>query len=113
VQNLTNAHFFIDKLFPYQPVVSLPSSVEVLEAVLAKMQQENLVELVGETQIMIVPGYDFKLCKGLITNYHQPSSTLIMLIAAFVGEAWRNIYAEAIAQNYRFLSYGDSSLLWR
>jgi S-adenosylmethionine:tRNA ribosyltransferase-isomerase len=77
------------------------------------MDQQNLVELVGETEIFIFPGYQFRLCKGLITNYHQPGSTLILLVAALVGGDWKRIYAEALSKDYRFLSYGDSSLLWR
>jgi S-adenosylmethionine:tRNA ribosyltransferase-isomerase len=75
------------------------------------MLSAGLEELVGETEILIVPGYRFRVCKGLITNYHQPGSTLILLIAAFVGEDWRRIYQEALDKGYRFLSYGDSSLL--
>jgi S-adenosylmethionine:tRNA ribosyltransferase-isomerase len=103
--------FFIEKLTPYQNKETLPTPEESLKAVLAFMKENNLEELVGETEIMIFPGYTFKLCKGLITNYHQPNSTLMLLIAAFVGSDWRKIYEEALANNYRFLSYGDSSLL--
>jgi S-adenosylmethionine:tRNA ribosyltransferase-isomerase len=65
----------------------------------------------GETSIFIFPGYRFKACKGLITNFHLPGSTLILLVAAFVGEDWRTIYRHALSHDYRFLSYGDSSLL--
>ncbi|MDQ3535411.1 MAG: S-adenosylmethionine:tRNA ribosyltransferase-isomerase, partial [Bacteroidota bacterium] len=65
----------------------------------------------GSTEIFIMPGYQFKICEGLITNFHLPKSTLILLIAAFVGENWRKIYKEALNENYRFLSYGDSSFL--
>lgn len=104
--------FFVEKLFPYQHNNStLPSPKEALEAILALMQVQNLPEIVGETEIMILPGYQFKLCKGLITNYHQPGSTLMLLVAALVGNDWKRIYAEALQNNYRFLSYGDSSLL--
>jgi S-adenosylmethionine:tRNA ribosyltransferase-isomerase len=60
-----------------------------------------------------MPGYEFRVCKGLVTNFHQPSSTLILLVAAFTSENWRKIYGEALENDYRFLSYGDSSLLWR
>ncbi len=104
--------FFVEKLFPYQhDSNALPSPKEALEAILALMQVQNLTEIVGETEIMILPGYQFKLCKGLITNYHQPGSTLMLLVAALVGNDWKRIYAEALQNNYRFLSYGDSSLL--
>jgi S-adenosylmethionine:tRNA ribosyltransferase-isomerase len=66
-----------------------------------------------ETQLMIVPGYSIRMVKGLVTNFHQPGSTLLCLVAAFVGmEAWQSLYKECLAQGYRFLSYGDGSLLW-
>jgi S-adenosylmethionine:tRNA ribosyltransferase-isomerase len=103
--------FWIEKLSPYQNE-QVPSAADSLEAILSYMKVQNLKELVGETEIMIFPGYEFKLCKGLITNYHQPNSTLMLLIAAFVGPDWRKIYEEALANEYRFLSYGDSSLLF-
>ena len=60
---------------------------------------------------MIMPGYHFKYVKGLVTNFHQPKSTLMLLIAALVGDNWKHIYQHALDTNYRFLSYGDSSLL--
>jgi len=60
-----------------------------------------------------MPGYSFRVVDALITNFHQPGSTLILLVAAFVGADWRNIYNEALANHYRFLSYGDCSLLFR
>lgn len=106
--------FTIEKLYPY-PFASheLPSAGESLTAIAAYMDAQNLDEIVGETEIFIFPGYKFRLCKGLVTNYHQPGSTLILLVAALVGEDWRNIYKEAMDCGYRFLSYGDSSLLWK
>ncbi len=104
--------FFIEKLFPYQvPLRAQISLEESLAAVEAYMEKHQLDELVGETEIFIFPSYAFKVCKGLITNYHLPSTTLILLIAAFIGEDWRKVYREALANEYRFLSYGDSSLL--
>jgi S-adenosylmethionine:tRNA ribosyltransferase-isomerase len=65
----------------------------------------------GNTSIYIMPGYTFRICNGLITNFHQPGSTLLLLIAALIGDAWRKVYREAMDNGYRFLSYGDSSLL--
>lgn len=103
--------FWIEQLSPYQTEI-VPNAAASLEAVLSYMKAHDLKELVGETEIMIFPGYEFKLCKGLITNYHQPNSTLMLLVAAFVGPDWRKIYEEALANDYRFLSYGDSSLLF-
>ena len=96
--------------FPYR--LSTPySREEVIAAILQKMEKENLEKITGETSIMIMPGYDFKITNALITNFHQPGSTLMLLIAAFVGKDWKQIYEEALQNNYRFLSYGDSSLL--
>jgi S-adenosylmethionine:tRNA ribosyltransferase-isomerase len=60
-----------------------------------------------------VPGYQFKSADALITNFHQPRSTLLLLVAAFIGKDWIKVYDHALKNNYRFLSYGDSSLLWR
>lgn len=82
-----------------------------LRAILTYMDQKNLAQLVGETAIYIRPGYTFRVCEALITNFHQPASTLILLVAAFIGDKWRTIYDEALRNDYRFLSYGDSSLL--
>ena len=73
--------------------------------------QEQKENLVGETSIYIMPGYRSRLCTGLITNFHQPGSTLILLVAAFIGHDWQKVYQEALNNDYRFLSYGDSSLL--
>lgn len=101
--------FSIDKKDPYQ-VPTVPKN-QALENVLAEMTKKKLERIGGETEIFIYPGYEFKMCDGLITNYHLPGSTLILLIAAFVGADWRSIYDQALANDYRFLSYGDSSLL--
>ena len=100
----------IEKLYPYQHE-SLPSTEESLKAILVEMEKKNVEEITAETEIFIFPSYEFKLCKGIITNYHQPESTLILLIAALIGKDWRNVYDEAMTKDYRFLSYGDSSLL--
>jgi S-adenosylmethionine:tRNA ribosyltransferase-isomerase len=75
------------------------------------MDANNLKTVTGTTSIFIYPGYQFKICKGLITNFHLPGSTLMLLVAAFIGEDWKKIYNEALQYDYRFLSYGDSSLL--
>jgi S-adenosylmethionine:tRNA ribosyltransferase-isomerase len=91
----------------------LPDPLTALEALLRYLQKQKLQTLTGETGIFIVPGYDFKICNALITNYHLPETTLVLLVAAFVGEDWREIYNAALENDYRFLSYGDSSLLFR
>ncbi len=90
----------------------LPAREESLRAVADYMEACRTEVLTGETEIFITPGYDFRMVDGLITNFHQPGSTLILLIAAFAGDGWRKIYDTALEEGYRFLSYGDSSLLW-
>lgn len=107
-----NKVFKVEKLIPYRfKDEDLPSLEEGLTAIIRLMSEQGLHELIGETEIFIVPGYKFKVCNGLVTNFHLPGSTLILLIAAFTGQAWKNIYKEALEHDYRFLSYGDSSLL--
>lgn len=83
------------------------------EQLLAWMEEKDLAELHCRTSLLIAPGYSFRVPDGLITNFHQPQSTLLLLIAAFIGEDWKKVYEHALRQGYRFLSYGDSSLLWR
>lgn len=77
------------------------------------MDERALTEVHCQTSLIIIPGYQFKAAHGLITNFHQPHSTLLLLIAAFIGDNWKKVYNHALQNNYRFLSYGDSSLLWR
>ncbi|MFN3841397.1 MAG: S-adenosylmethionine:tRNA ribosyltransferase-isomerase, partial [Cyclobacteriaceae bacterium] len=105
------ADFVINQTESYQAQSGLPSGTEALQAVLQMMETKSLDCLTGHTSIYIHPGYQFKICKGLITNFHLPASTLILLVAAFIGNDWKLIYDEALKNNYRFLSYGDSSLL--
>jgi len=88
------------------------SNQEAIQALLTWMEANQMSTLITSTQLMIVPGYTFKLCNGLITNFHQPKSTLLLIIAAITGEKWKSIYQHAIRQDYRFLSYGDGSLFW-
>ncbi len=90
---------------------NLPTATEAITAVGSYMDLTNKRCITGHTSIYILPGYSFRICRGLITNFHQPASTLILLVAAFVGNDWRKIYEEALNNGYRFLSYGDSSLL--
>ena len=86
---------------------------ESLEAIVAYLKEHGLNELKVGTRIIIVPGYRFKIVDVLVTNFHQPQSTLLLLISAFVGGDWHNIYDFALARDFRFLSYGDSSILFR
>lgn len=89
------------------------TSVQSLEAICNYMISNNLTTLIARTGIIIVPGYEYKMVDILVTNFHQPQSTLLLLISAFVGEEnWRGIYDYALKNDFRFLSYGDSSLLF-
>lgn len=86
---------------------------ESISAILKWMQQKGMDEIHCRTALLIVPGYPFKIPSAIITNFHQPQSTLLLLIAAFIGEDWKKVYEYALENDFRFLSYGDSSLLWR
>lgn len=103
--------FHIEKLAPYQKYHNLPDYIQSLEAVKAHMETNNLETINGYTEIFIFPPYRIKSCVGLITNFHLPASSLILLVAAFIGEDWVRIYDVALKEGYRFLSYGDTSLL--
>jgi S-adenosylmethionine:tRNA ribosyltransferase-isomerase len=103
--------FEITQFDPYELPGDVPVS-KALETIQQKMESENLDSITGETSIMIMPGYNFKIADALITNFHQPGSTLMLLVAAFAGADWKKIYDEALQNDYRFLSYGDSSLLF-
>jgi S-adenosylmethionine:tRNA ribosyltransferase-isomerase len=86
---------------------------EALEAILVWLKKKNCHTLETATRIMILPGYQFRIIRGLVTNFHQPQSTLLLLISAILGEEWKRVYAHALAGGYRFLSYGDANLyLW-
>jgi S-adenosylmethionine:tRNA ribosyltransferase-isomerase len=106
------SRFFIDQELPYRQMDYLPNKKESIKAVLDFMDKHKIENIHGETGIFIYPGYSFKMCDALITNFHRPMSTLIMLIAGFMGDDWKLLYEEALRNNYRFLSYGDSSLIF-
>ena len=91
----------------------LISTEESLNALIRWLENNHLTELRCQTSLIIIPGYQFKIPGGLITNFHQPQSTLLLLVSAFIGSDWKKIYNHALDHGYRFLSYGDSSLLWR
>jgi S-adenosylmethionine:tRNA ribosyltransferase-isomerase len=78
-----------------------------LSTLLSWMQSHQMDQLITSTQLMIVPGYSFKIANGLVTNFHQPKSTLLLIIAAITKDHWKSIYQHAIENQYRFLSYGD------
>lgn len=102
----------VDQWDPYAPG-ERPAVAEALDAVLQYMQNRGLDALQGRTRLLIAPGYDFRLVDILQTNFHQPGSTLLLLVAAFIGEDWRKVYENALNEGFRFLSFGDASLLFR
>lgn len=103
---------FVGQWEPYENAPDVPLPV-ALRAILDWMQENNHKELKGFTQILIAPGYSFKVVDALITNFHQPQSTLLLLVSAFIGDDCKRVYEYALKNNFRFLSYGDSSLLWK
>jgi S-adenosylmethionine:tRNA ribosyltransferase-isomerase len=102
--------FNISQYFPYEQD-SKASKEAALAAIIHYMDNRQLESLEGSTSIYIIPGYRFRICNGIITNFHQPKSTLLLLISALIGDRWKNVYNEAMERDYRFLSFGDSSLL--
>lgn len=96
---------------PYETATTA-SPFEALKSLQLYLQENKLQRIVTRTQILIAPGYQPRIVKGLVTNFHQPQSTLLLLVAALVGDAWREVYNYALSHEYRFLSYGDGCLLW-
>lgn len=97
---------------PYEKEYST-STKDALQAIIDYIDKQGLDKYIGSTQIMIAPSFKFRIIKGMITNFHQPQSTLLLLVSAFVDGNWNEIYDYALSHDYRFLSYGDSSLLLR
>ncbi len=92
------------------PNISVEESVTAL---IDWLKENHQTELHCQTGLIIVPGYNFRIPDAILTNFHQPQSTLLLLVSAFIGEDWRKVYQHALENDYRFLSYGDSSLLWK
>ncbi len=114
LQGSKNTTLQVNQWQPYeQKELATASAKESLETIIKMLQETNQSALTGRTGILIGPGYEFRICKGLVTNFHQPESTLLLLVSAFIGDDWRTVYDYALANDFRFLSYGDSSLLWR
>lgn len=97
---------------PYEQPTDIPTK-EALQAVLHSLEEENLDTLYGQTQIIIAPTYKYRLTDGMITNFHQPKSTLLLLVSAMIGDEWKKVYKFALTHNYRFLSFGDACLFLR
>jgi S-adenosylmethionine:tRNA ribosyltransferase-isomerase len=97
---------------PYQQDYTI-STADALQAIIDHLDRNGIDRYIGSTQIMIAPSFKFRVIRGMITNFHQPQSTLLLLVSAFVDGNWKAIYDYALIHDYRFLSYGDSSLLLR
>jgi S-adenosylmethionine:tRNA ribosyltransferase-isomerase len=108
--NLSDCH--VTQWMPYEKTQTMTAN-EALDLLIHHAEKNNLVQISGKTSLLIAPGYDIKMVDGIITNFHQPNSTLLLLISAMVGDDWQKIYAHALQNNYRFLSFGDSSLLMK
>ena len=109
--NLSESRLHVAQWEPYEVKSEEVKSEESLQALLDWMEKNHLEVLHSSTQIIIAPGYDYHIVKMLVTNFHQPQSTLLLLVSAFVKGDWHKIYDYALAHDFRFLSYGDSSLL--
>lgn len=107
----TSEELIVRQWMPYEDANNRLTPAEALQNILDYLDKHQLNTLITATQIIIAPGYEFKIVKGIVTNFHQPKSTLLLLISAFVKGDWKNIYDYALGHDFRFLSYGDSSLL--
>ena len=112
LENQKQSHLHVSQWMPYNDSNNRLSKKDALRNILAYLEKNSLSMLIADTQIIIAPGYEFKIVDGIVTNFHQPQSTLLLLVSAFLGNNnWKNIYEHALSSDYRFLSYGDSSLL--
>lgn len=108
-ENFLTQWYALDRL---SQTPDLTSPAEAFGWIVDQLRASGSTHLSGSTQLMILPGYQFMTCDHLITNFHQPGSTLILLVAAFLGgDRWREVYAHALGNDYRFLSFGDASML--
>ncbi len=110
-EGLLDDSYYVSQWEPYE-LNSNTMADEAFKALYEYMSEKGISTLTASTQIMIVPGYEIKTCNALITNFHQPRSTLLLLVAAIVGNDWKRIYQYALDHGFRFLSYGDSNLLF-
>ena len=110
--NPNPASLNVTQWMPYESKSDI-STEKALQNILHYLEENQSEQLVASTRIMIVPGYKFKIIDGMITNFHQPQSTLLLLVSAFLNGNWKLVYDYALSHDFRFLSYGDGSLLWR
>ena len=106
----TSEELKVTQWMPYQQTTEI-SAEKALNNILSYLDRHESDVLMSETQIMIAPGFTFRIVKGIVTNFHQPKSTLLLLVSAFLNGNWKAVYDYALDNDYRFLSYGDSSLL--
>lgn len=111
--DINQQELHIDQWYPYSNAYIRLTAKETIFNIIDYLKKNQLKTLFAKTSILIAPGYQFKIVNALVTNFHQPESSLILLVAAFIGEDWRKVYQYALDNNYRFLSYGDGSLLFR
>ena len=100
----------VPQWYPYSPEHPDLSVKEALTAILDNLDREGRRSLIASTSIIIAPGYRYRIIRGMVTNFHQPGSTLLLLVSALIGDSWREIYRHAVDTGYRFLSYGDACL---
>ncbi|MEI8278215.1 MAG: S-adenosylmethionine:tRNA ribosyltransferase-isomerase [Bacteroidota bacterium] len=110
-ENIDFSGIAVSQWDPYEKDFSYTAEQSML-AISDYLKANNRNRLITRTQILIAPGYKFRIVNGLVTNFHQPQSTLLLLVAALIGKNWKNVYHYALVHNYRFLSYGDGSLFW-
>ena len=111
--DIPETDFNIPKEFPYIPRNQLIQTKDSLKKVLSYMEEMGIQEWVISTELLIMPGYELRFCDAIITNFHQPKSTLLVLVSAIIGDDWKQVYQEAILKDYRFLSYGDACLFFK
>ena len=111
--NATEEDLHVKQWQPYETALETAATpaVDALQAIIAYLDRHHIETLHSSTQIIIAPGYEYRIVKAMVTNFHQPQSTLLLLVSAFLHGDWRKIYDYALAHDFRFLSYGDSSLL--
>lgn len=111
--NATEEDLHVKQWQPYETALETVATpaVDALQAIIAYLDRHHMETLHSSTQIIIAPGYEYRIVKAMVTNFHQPQSTLLLLVSAFLHGDWRKIYDYALAHDFRFLSYGDSSLL--
>jgi S-adenosylmethionine:tRNA ribosyltransferase-isomerase len=110
--NSGDKNLYVEQWDPYKLVYPGFSPANALNVIIDFIEENKLNELKFETRLMIAPGYQFRFASGLITNFHQPKSTLLLLVSALIGDRWKEAYHFAVQNGFRFLSYGDSCLFF-